>query len=266
VGDLAVVGTLVLLEGLLSADNALVLALLVQHLPEKQQHRALLYGLVGAFVLRGIGILLAAYIIGLWWLCGIGALYLIFLAAKHFVARGGHGQDEHGGVPKKGMSFWHTVAVVEFTDVVFAVDSILVAVALVNDPKKMWIVYTGGFLGIILLRMAAGIFIKLIRKYPALDDMAYALVGWAGVKLANTALHLFGNEYDRPVPDLMPKPLFWAVFTLIVLVGVWSARRSAGAPTEEEREVRVEAGEALETLRDEGLVDDDPPKPSSVAK
>ena len=75
--DLLVVGTLIILEGLLSADNALVLALLVRHLPEKQQHKALLYGLVGAFVLRGIFIVLAGFIIRLWWLCALGAAYLI---------------------------------------------------------------------------------------------------------------------------------------------------------------------------------------------
>lgn len=256
--DLFVVGTLVLLEGLLSADNALVLALLVRHLPEEQQKKALQYGLIGAFTLRGLGIYLARYIIALWWLCGLGALYLIFLALKHFV-RGRHDESAHTAEPgvasvavKKGMSFWQTVAVVEFTDVIFAVDSILVAVALVNDPRKIWVVYTGGFLGIILLRLAAGFFISLIRKYPTLDNMAYALVGWAGVKLISTAGHL----YDKPVfgyrlPEL-PKPVFWAVFTLIVVVGVVSAARHKR--TADDEADQRSADEALEDLEQGGFV------------
>jgi YkoY family integral membrane protein len=252
-----IVGTLIILEGLLSADNALVLALLVRHLPQDQQKKALQYGLFGAFALRGLGIYLARYIIALWWLCGLGALYLIFLALKHFFTPQHHETDEAaqatGGVMarKKGMGFWQTVAVVEFTDVIFAVDSILVAVALVNDPRKLWIVYTGGFLGIILLRLAAGLFIGLIRKYPTLDNMAYALVGWAGVKLASTAGHLYGKPVlGYNLPEL-PKPVFWIVFGLIVVVGVVTAMRHKrnAADDADQRS----ADEALRDLQESGF-------------
>jgi len=171
------------------------------------------------------------------------------------VITGRHGQDEHGGVPKKGMSFWHTVAVVEFTDVVFAVDSILVAVALVNpakNPDKMWIVYAGGFLGIILLRLAAGAFIALIRKFPALDNMAYALVGWAGVKLAFTSGHLYGKPVlGYEIPEL-PKPVFWAVFMLIVIFGAFAALRHRRNAADVEEQQQLE--ESLDELRDSGFV------------
>ncbi len=216
------VGTLIVLEGLLSADNALVLALLVRHLGRDQQQRALSLGLLMAFVLRGIGILLAGFIISLWWLCGIGAAYLIFLAGKHFAS---HGQDDsEDGVAGSGMSYARTITMVGITDVVFAVDSILVAVALVNThahPDKLWVVYVGGGLGVVLLRLAAGAFIRLIRRYPTLDNTAYALVAWAGIKLGFTAAHL----YDRSLPE-MSKMVFWIVFAAIVVVGVVAALRS----------------------------------------
>src|SRR5687767_13770119 len=93
--DLATVGVLILLEALLSADNVLVLAILVRHLPKEEQRRALMIGLGGAFMLRTAAILLAAFIIAFWWLQLLGALYLLFLPIKHFidVARGGHGPE-----------------------------------------------------------------------------------------------------------------------------------------------------------------------------
>lgn len=241
-GDFVIIGTLVLLEGLLSADNALVLALLVRHLPKDQQHKALLYGLVGAFVLRGIGILVARYIINLWWLCGLGALYLVWLCVKHFLHKG---KEEGEAIPTTGPGFWQTVAIVEMTDIVFAVDSILVAVALSNE---LWVIYTGAGLGIVLLRLAAGFFIRLIQRYPALDNMAYALVGWAGVKLAAKGVDLFGERYHLDVPHLMPPGLFWSVMALIAVVGVWTALRHA--PTPQDRAERKNAGLALETLED----------------
>jgi YkoY family integral membrane protein len=225
--DLIVVATLVLLEGLLSADNALVLALLVRHLSDKEQQKALSLGLVMAFGLRGIGILLAGFLIKLWWLCGLGAAYLIFLAVKHFVSKS-HDEDDEDALAagKKQMSFARTVALVGFTDVVFAVDSILVAVSLVNKQEKLWIVYLGGLLGMLLLRLGAAAFLRLLRKYPALDSTAYGLVAWAGVKLGFSSRHLYGQTRGIHYSEL-PDVVFWAGFVLIIVAGSWFAVRMA---------------------------------------
>jgi YkoY family integral membrane protein len=252
--DLLIVGTLIILEGLLSADNALVLALLVRHLPGEQQKRALLYGLVGAFVLRGLGITFAKWMMGLWWICGIGSLYLIVLAVRHFLTPRHDDEGDEAAKARGGRSFWATVAVVELTDLVFAVDSILVAVALVHDPSKVWIVYAGGFLGIILLRIAASFFIKLIHQYPSLDNTAYMLVGWAGVKLASASLDIYYRALGRPEPHLMPKWLFWVVFALIVIFGTLYALRHKA--TKGELEEVAEGEESLEELEESGFVID----------
>ncbi|MBC8101420.1 MAG: TerC family protein [Cytophagales bacterium] len=268
VPDLLVVATLVVLEGLLSADNALVLALLVRHLPEDQQKKALLYGLFGAFTLRGIGIFLAKFIMNLWPICAIGSVYLLGLAIRHFTQRHETPEEEAASAGKKRAGFWHTVFLVEVTDIVFAVDSILVAVALVNNPNKLWIVYTGGFLGIVLLRLAASFFIALIKKYPTLDHMAYGLVGWAGVKLASTTVDIFYRSRgvaEENLPHLLKAPIFWTVFVLIVAGGAFYAVRHKRTKEDEEDSARND--EALECLEDGGFVIDraPPPGPESVS-
>lgn len=259
--DLGTIATLVLLEGLLSADNALVLALLVRHLPEKEQQRALTYGFVGAFVLRALGIAVASVLITLWWVCGLGALYLIGMTLKHFLHKR-HADEEATGEEgtaaktRAGASFWKTVGMVGFTDVVFAVDSILVAVALVNNPNKIWLVYLGGFLGIVLLRVAAGFLVGLIRKYPALDNVAYGLVGWAGVKLAFTAGHLLsdsplGRQYGIHVGGMSPW-VFWPVFALILVAGITTAvRHKRNADDDADQR---SADQALQDLQESGFV------------
>ncbi len=225
--DLPVIGFLILLEGLLSADNALVLATMVRHLPPDQQRRALLYGLGGAFVFRFFAILLAAQILSLWWLQLVGAAYLLYVAGKHFV-----GVASPQRAVKAGKGFWATVVAVEVTDIAFAVDSVLAAVAVVRGADKLWVVYTGAILGVILLRFAAGLFVGLLERYPSLDHMAYALVAWVGVKLTFMALHhgVEFVEHDRgaklgfAIPMLDPR-LFWVVMAVIVLFGVVYARR-----------------------------------------
>ncbi len=253
-GDLLIIGTLIVLEGLLSADNALVMALIVKHLPKNEQKKALFYGLVGAFVMRGIAILFAGYLMSLWWLCGLGAAYLIFLTAKHFLQR--HDDHEEKAVaPKAGAGFWATVAQVEFTDLVFAVDSILVAVALVPNKHKLWVVYAGGFLGILMLRLAATFFIKLVTKYPALDNMAYALVGWAGVKLASTTMDIRADSLGITEPHYLPQWAFWTGFGLITTVGTLYAVRAGRQPSDEEKV--DDAEEALDTLEEGDFVFED---------
>lgn len=213
--DVPVVLFLVLLEGLLSADNALVLAIMVRGLPEEKQKKALFYGLFGAFVFRGIAILLAGTIIKFWWLQAVGALYLAYLPLKHFF-----GKSTEKEAKEVNKSFWGTIIAVEITDISFAIDSVLAAVAMVKASDKLWVVYVGAIIGIVLLRAAAGAFITLLTKFPNLDHVAYLLVGWVGVKLAMMAGHNLARAQDFAfsIPE-MPAAVFWGVLAAICLIG-----------------------------------------------
>lgn len=235
-GDIGIVLFLVLLEGLLSADNALVLAIMVRHLPRPLQKKALLYGLGGAFVFRLIAILLAQWIIQLWWAQAIGAAYLIYLPIKHFI----HHSTKHLEGKRKGGGFWQTVVAVEIADIAFAVDSVLVAVGLVKQPDKLWVIYFGAIIGVILLRFAAGVFVGMLERYPKLDHLAYVIVGWVGVKLAFMAAHNFTVATKQPVlgqhvSELNPA-VFWSVLGLICLVGGIVAFRDPHRPTSPEQQ------------------------------
>lgn len=215
--DLAGVGALIVLEALLSADNALVLAIMVRHLPRDQQRKALLYGLAGAFTFRFLAILFASIVLKQWWLQGVGAIYLLWVPMKHFYV---HSKDRDA--KPVGGSFWQTVVAVELTDIAFAVDSILAGVTFIdNKQDKLWVVYLGAVIGIVLLRFAASMFIRLLEKYPFLDHVAYLLVAWVGIKLAFLAGHTLDKHSDLSLPFTfpeMPAIVFWSV--LIVIAGV----------------------------------------------
>ncbi|HZW29396.1 MAG TPA: hypothetical protein VFF52_01750, partial [Isosphaeraceae bacterium] len=79
------IGVLIFLEGLLSADNALVLALMVRHLPKKEQRRVLRWGIWGAVGFRLVAVLLSAVLIRFWIFKVLGGLYLLYLALAHFL-------------------------------------------------------------------------------------------------------------------------------------------------------------------------------------
>ena len=231
VGNLGIIGVLILLEGLLSADNALVIAVLVKHLPPKQRRNALLVGLAGSFSMRLGAILLARTLIQFWYLQGLGAVYLLYLPIKHFWPQ--RKVDGKEVAPRKLPGFWATVALVEFTDLVFAVDSILVAVTLSRNIIIIWI---GGISGVVLLRFAAFLLVKLMIKMPGLEHMAYVLVAWVGVKLSFMSLHSFHEYYQLgPAIGEMNQYVFWSGTLLILIVGIIMSKRGA-SPEEQTNE------------------------------
>ncbi len=237
--DLAGVGALVLLEALLSADNALVLAIMVRHLPKKFQQKALLYGLGGAFVFRFIAIIFASVVLNQWWLQALGALYLFALPVKHFLQKSG---GDHA-VKKVGGGFWQTVIAVELTDIAFALDSVLAGIGFISRPgkgvmeDKIWVVYAGAIIGIVLLRFAASLFIRLLERFPVLDHVAYILVGWVGVKLFFHSAAKFQLLNPQALPfhvPHMPEAVFWVGLGTIAVVGaVIAYLNRVPIPTEE---------------------------------
>jgi YkoY family integral membrane protein len=232
--DLITVGLLVLLEGLLSADNALVLAILVLGLPRHQQRKALRYGIVGAFAFRALATGAAYYLIQLSFVKLLGGLYLLYLPYRHFF---GHAADAGAGrrrTPPKakpwlGMSaFWGTVVKVELTDIVFAIDSILVAVAM---SPKFWVILTGGILGIIAMRMVIGQLLTLVRRYPALVDGAFIIITWVGVKLLIEYLHALNVLHFE-----VPRWLSLGLIVVIFLISYLYARRQGPVPDDQTSE------------------------------
>ncbi|MBZ5560486.1 MAG: hypothetical protein LAO77_24795 [Acidobacteriia bacterium] len=190
--DLLTIALLVALEGLLSADNAMVLAVLVLGLPKSHQRKALRYGIVGAFAFRTTATLAAAFMIRLGWVKLVGAGYLLYLVYRHFGGSGG-AEERRTPPPAKpwlGLTaFWATVVKVELTDIVFAIDSILVAVAM---SPKLWVILTGGILGIIMMRLVIGQLLSLVERYPPLVDGAFVIIAWVGFKLLVEYLHVEG--------------------------------------------------------------------------
>lgn len=195
--DILVIISLIVLEGLLSCDNAVVLALLVRDLPKEQQGKALRYGIWGAYFFRVVAIILATYILFFWPLKIIFGVYLVWIAAKHFLSDGDHGGEKSQKpktihvLPWLGL-FWSVVVWVELTDIAFSVDSIAAAVAVSSKP---WVLILGGFLGILAMRFAAQGFVKLLERFPNLESAAFGAVAIVGLKLLfEFPLDVLGQE------------------------------------------------------------------------
>jgi len=208
--DIAVFFTLILLEGVLSFDNAAVLAAMVRKLPVEQRRKALLYGLGGAYFFRALAIVFVSFIIANPILKLVGGAYLVYLALSHFLKSK---KEHHEIKPVQyfGLSaFWSVVIAVELADIAFALDQVLVAVAMTNE---LAIIIAASFVAILFLRISAGYMTRLMDWFPQLETLAYLAVGFVGLKLVLVeVVHMMGYK-DFEVPKIVS-----IVVTLSLLV------------------------------------------------
>jgi len=190
--SMPVVLAILFVDGLLSFDNALVIAAMVKHLPEKQQKLALRLGLFGAFIMRGLSLAFVGYLIANPWLKVAGASYLIYLMCSNL---GVAEEGEQGKTPAPVRGLIGTMVAVQLADMAFSVDNIIATVAM---SPKMWVVCIGVFASIVIMRFVAGAFIGLVKKFPILEKVSYVLVGFIGFQLmAEYFLHFEMSDVTK---------------------------------------------------------------------
>lgn len=177
--NIGIIFSLIILEGLLSSDNALVLAIMVRHLPEKQQKKALFYGIGGAYFFRFLVIGFGTYLIKIWWIKVLGGLYLLYLVGKFakYKLSGCDKEDAACGIQKGLLA---TIVAVEIMDITFSIDSVTAAFGV---SEKIWVLFLGGILGITMMRSIAKLFVSLINKISELEVTAYILIAIVGTKM-----------------------------------------------------------------------------------
>ncbi len=223
---------LIFLEGILSLDNAAVLGAMVAPLPSDrpipwppwfrkpgrelsrllgpQRTAALKVGLLGAYLGRGLMLILAAWVVHNPWLKLLGALYLVKLAAENL---GDSGEPmPHTPVNPGDGRFWRVVLAVELADLAFSLDNVVAAVAL---SDRLPVVMAGVAMGIVMMRFAAGVFTHLVEREPILEPAAYVLVLNIGLVLL---LEEFGGIH---VTDLSKFFISAGTLALVLAYAHW---------------------------------------------
>jgi YkoY family integral membrane protein len=182
-----VIGSLVLLEGLLSSDNALVLAVMVKHLPKEQRRKALFYGIFGAYLFRFLIIGIGISFIQKGWIMIVAGHYLLYIALKTLLQE----KAEEEEVDRHKWGFWGTILTVEMMDIAFSIDSIVAALGVSNQE---WVLFFGGIIGILMMRGAAQLFLGLIKRVPEFEATSFVLIAIIGVKMIVSPFGYHMNE------------------------------------------------------------------------
>lgn len=227
---LLIILNLIIIESLLSVDNAAVLATMVLDLPKHQRGKALQYGILGAYVFRGLCLFFAAWIIEIWWLKPLGGLYLLYLTYNYFKSKATPKTEDDTLNKQENFiykytlgllgPFWATIALVEFMDLAFSIDNVFAAVAYVENvphPYNLRLVWIGVFIGILAMRFVAMSFVRLMERFPFLETSAFIVIGILGVKLTTSLLcHFYENSTVCEVLEGEGADLFISLFTFAV--------------------------------------------------
>ncbi|MCP9794329.1 TerC family protein [Synechococcus lacustris] len=200
---------LVGLEVVLSADNAIALAAIAKGLKNPdQQKQALNLGLVFALIFRVGLILISRWVLGFRPLMAAGAAYLLWLCGQHFISNKSEEEETNQattafGVDKKLAT---TAISIALTDLAFSLDSVAAAVA-VSD--KLWLVITGGVIGVVALRLSSNLFISMLNNFPRLESAGYLAVGLVGLQLLTRVIF----------PNIeLPQ---WLLLSLVSILFLW---------------------------------------------
>ena len=190
-----IVFNLILIESMLSVDNALVMGTMVMDLPKEQRGKALRYGIFGAYFFRGLALLLAAWLMKVVWFY------------KNTVGRIGN--------------FWSTVILVNIMDLAFSIDNVFAAVAYTDN---IYLVCLGVFIGILAIRFVAQGVIRLLEKFTFLNTSAFLIIALLGIKLILSFLcYEFGRDtalchfMENEKTDLYFSIITVAIFIIPVL-------------------------------------------------
>ena len=235
---------LVGLEVVLSADNAIALAAIAKGLKsQNQQKQALNLGLVFALFFRISLILVSRWVLGFKPLMAAGAAYLLWLCADHFINNSSEVESPESELLSSELTssklldskslenksineslknsanvisadnifgfdrkLAGTAISIALTDLAFSLDSVAAAVA-VSD--KLWLVITGGIIGVVALRLSSNLFIELLNNYPRLEAAGYIAVGFVGIQLL---VRVFWTFIELPQ---------WLLLSLVGLLFLW---------------------------------------------
>ena len=207
---------IIVINILLSGDNAVVIALACRNLAPKQRRLGIFYGVIGAVVLRIVLTFFAVKLLQMPWLQLIGAALLLWIGIKLI------SEEEDGGEQIEAADrLWSAVKTVIIADLVMSLDNVI-GVAGAAKGSLALLVF-GLVISIPLVVLGAQLIMKVIERFPILVIAGGGLLGYIAGEIAVTDA-VVKDWIAAQAPDLhWIAPVLGAA--IVVAVGVWQARR-----------------------------------------
>ncbi len=220
------VGQIIMIDILLGGDNAVVIALACRKLPDNQRTKGIVWGTVGAIVLRIILIAFALALLQIPYLKFIGALLLLWIGVKLIAP---DDEDEHGNIQSSD-KLWTAIKTVIVADLVMSIDNVVAIAAAAQgagEKHELALVIFGLLVSIPIIVGGSQIILRLMDRFPIIITLGGMLLGWIAGTMAHT---------DPALVPWLPQDRTWhyalgvAGALLVLLIGKWLQRRRAAAP------------------------------------
>jgi YjbE family integral membrane protein len=220
------VGQIIMIDILLGGDNAVVIALACRNLPAKQRTQGIIYGTLGAIILRVILIAFALALLAIPYLKIVGALLLVWIGVKLMLPEG---EDAHK--ISSSDKLWAAVKTVIVADLVMSVDNVLAiagAAQGAGQQDQLPLVIFGLLVSIPIIVFGSQIVLKMMERFPVIITLGATLLGWIAGQMAYT---------DPALKDYLPAQAYGSYVAaacgaaIVYAAGKWLQRRSASHKT-----------------------------------
>ncbi|MBW5448073.1 YjbE family putative metal transport protein [Cohnella sp. CFH 77786] len=224
---------ILLINIILSGDNAVVIAMASKSLPERQRKQAVWWGSCAAVVLRILLTFAAVYLLHIPYIQAVGSVLLLYIAIKLVTDDGGHGNV------KEATSLAGAVSVILLADFVMSLDNVLAIAAVAAG--NYWMIAIGIALSIPLIVWGSSLVMKLLTRFPLLIYAGAGVLGYTAGEM------LVKEERIMRYADPAAHGLHWAVpvcGTLLVIGFGWfknvrKGRQAADAQVVERTEAQT---------------------------
>ena len=176
----AALGQIIVINMLLSGDNAIVIALAARSLPDRERKWAVVGGTAGAVLLRIIFTLIIVTLMQIPFLKLIGGVLLLWIAIKLLIPEAEENHDD-GKAPT---TLFGAISTIIVADAVMSLDNVIGVAAVAKDNLVLLIL--GLVISIPIVVVGSTIMIKLLTRFPILITLGGALLGWVGGDVAVT--------------------------------------------------------------------------------
>ena len=228
---------IIVIDLLLSGDNAVVIALACRNLPSEQRRKGILFGVGGAIGLRVVLTFFAVSLLSLPFLKLVGALLLLWIGVKLILPED---EDHAEGKIKADAHLLGAVKTIIIADFVMSLDNVLGVAAVANG--NVWLLAFGLLVSIPLIAWSSQLVLKLIDRFPAIIYLGGGLLGYvAGEMLVSDANVA---EALQELPHILHMLVPGTCAVLVVLLGLWlAARKTVIAPVIDLVDEKIASGQ-----------------------
>ena len=213
---------IILIDLVLAGDNAIVIALAARNLPEKLKRKAIVWGTVGAIVVRSVMTLGVVWLLNIPGLMLVGGLGLVWIAYKLLAEGGGSGKDHESPV---ATTFWAAMKTIVVADALMGIDNVLGVAGAAHGAFDLVII--GLLISVPIVVFGSTVVLKLVERFPIIIQIGAAVLALTAAKMIVNE-PLLDSVFDPP--QLLNTAARWGTYGLavagVLTAGWWTARRS----------------------------------------